>query len=584
VNRSLSADAIVQTSSDRWLVFEDPFRIVQAETPDAVGAALEDVERLTREHACYAVGYVSFEAAGAYGLAACDPSPHPLPPVWFALFAPAGVRELAEPPVGQAYELGSMAPSIDRAAFRAAVARIKERLAAGDTYQVNFTFNLTGPFSGDPKGLFADLVAAQRGGYSAFIRTPDAAVCSASPELFFALDGLSIAARPMKGTAPRGRTTEEDLRRSGELRASEKQRAENVMIVDMVRNDLGRVAEVGTVEVPELFTLERYPNVWQMTSLVTARTRASLADIFAALHPSASVTGAPKKRTMEIIRELETRPRGVYTGAAGYIAPDGNGRFNVAIRTAVVNLDAARVEFGVGSGIVWDSDADAEYDECLLKASVLGRRPAAFELLETTKWEPAEGFALLDRHLARMRDSARYFGFAFAEPEVRGALAAAVDGATGPLRVRWRLAATGALQVERQAFVPWGDRRVVTAIAREPVDTNDPFLFHKTTSRGVYDRARAAAADADEVILWNDRREITEATTTNVIVEWEDGSFATPPVGCGLLAGTARAEAIAQRGVVERSISVSELMSARRVWLTNSVHGWREAKIVGSAG
>ncbi len=580
MNRSLASEAIVQTAADRWLMFEDPFRIVQAQTPDAVGAALEDVERLTREHACYAVGYVSFEAALAYGLPARDPSPHPLPPAWFGLFDPAAVRQSDRPPAGGAYELGAMTPSLDREAFRAAVGRIKERLAAGDTYQVNFTFSMAGAFSGDPKGLFADLVAAQRGRYSAFIRTPDAAVCSASPELFFALHGLTIEARPMKGTARRGRTVEEDLQRSEELRASEKQRAENVMIVDMVRNDLGRIADVGTVEVPELFTVERYPNVWQLTSRVTARSRASLADIFSALHPSASVTGAPKKRTMEIIRDLEPRPRGVYTGAVGFIAPDGNGQFNVAIRTAVVGLDDGRLEFGAGSGIVWDSDADAEYDECLLKASILGKRTAAFELLETTKWDPAEGFALLDRHVARMADSARYFGFPFPEPEVRSALALAVADATGPLRVRWRLSADGAVQVDRQEFALWGDRPVLAAIAGEPIDANDPFLFHKTTSRAVYDRARATAVHADEVILWNDRGEITEATTANVIVEWNDGSFATPPVGCGLLAGTARAEAIASRGVVERTISVDAMMAARRVWLTNSVHGWREAHIV----
>lgn len=387
--------AVVQTIAGEWLAFDDPARIVRADTVVGVRPALADVERLTRDLGLHAVGFVSFEAAEAFQLAV-RPASDRLPLVWFGLFEPAQVRRV-DPPSGQGpYRLDDLQPSLDRAAFTAIFDRIKEHLAAGDTYQVNLTFKIGGRFAGDPRTLFADLVAAQQGGHAAFLTTGEWSICSASPELFFDIDGMTISARPMKGTIGRGRTTAEDAVQRDALQTSEKQRAENVMVVDMVRNDLGRVAEVGSVKVPELFTVQRYPNVWQMTSLVTGRTVAPLEDIFAALHPSASVTGAPKVRTMELLRDLEPSPRGVYTGAIGHVAPDGRASFNVAIRTAVIDHRAGTIQFGTGSGIVWDSEAASEYEECLLKSSVLGRSAAAFELLETMRWSPAEGFFLLD--------------------------------------------------------------------------------------------------------------------------------------------------------------------------------------------
>ena len=388
---------------------------------------------------------------------------------------------------------------MDRARFEAAFARIKAHLADGDSYQVNFTFKMTGGFDGDEWALFSDLVGAQQGRHSAFIRTGDWAVCSASPELFFAMDGLSVRARPMKGTAVRGRTLSEDHLQRDRLRSSAKQQAENVMIVDMVRNDLGRIAVAGTIEVPELFTVERYPNVWQMTSSVTGRSAAPLEEVFAAVHPSASVTGAPKVRTAEILATLEQAPRGVYTGAIGHVPPDGNASFNVAIRTAVVDRRANTIEFGVGSGIVWDSDPAGEYEECLAKGSVLGRRPARFELVETLRWGPEEGFALLERHLARLRDTAEYFSFVCDSQRVRAELQRAVEGRYGPLRVRLLVADDGSIRVE-QAPLSIDHRAPRVVVASTPVDSREVFLFHKTTRRQVYEGARAAAGACDDVI------------------------------------------------------------------------------------
>ncbi|HEX4346920.1 MAG TPA: aminodeoxychorismate synthase component I [Vicinamibacterales bacterium] len=552
---------------------------MEAQTPADVPAAIADVERLTRDHGYYAAGYLAYEAGAAFGLGSGRMGAMPL--AWFALFEQASAREADAIPASESYRLGEARPSLDRPQFAAAFGRIKSHLAAGDSYQVNFTFKMRATFEGDPLGLFADLVRAQEGSYSVYLNTGNHAICSASPELFLKLDGLDVVARPMKGTAPRGRTLAEDEERREALRQSPKERAENVMIVDMVRNDLGKIAEVGTVETPELFSVERYPNVWQMTSLVRARSRASLGEMFAAVHPSASVTGAPKHRTMEIIDALETEPRGVYTGAIGYLRPDGNGHFNVAIRTAVVDPDQGLAEFGVGSGVVWDSEAAAEYDECLLKGSVLGRSPADFELLETTVWTAAGSFLHLERHLERQRASAEYFGFAYDEAAVRAALQEAVANVTGRQRVRFLTSREGAVRVETFPIAEDAPRAPLrVALAAGPVDSRDPFLFHKTTNRSVYERA--AIDGMDDVILWNEKGEITESTRANVIVELENGDVVTPPIDAGLLGGTARAEICASGDVREKSVTVAELKAARRIWLTNSVYARRDATLVDS--
>ena len=570
----LRVEAIIQQSSGEWLEFTDPARIVVAESPDAVRPALLEVERLTRDLGLHAVGFVTYEAGLAFDLVTRPPDGS-MPLAWFGLFEPKGVRALARPTREGVYRLGPLSPSITQEQFEAAFDTIKQHVSAGDTYQVNFTFKMTGEFAGEPKALFLDLIDAQRGRHSAFVRIGDRAICSASPELFFELDGVEIRARPMKGTERRGLTPAEDRRRRDELHESGKQRAENVMIVDMIRNDLGRIADVGSIEVPELFSVEQYPNVWQMTSLVTGRSVATLAEIFAAMHPSASVTGAPKIRTMAILRELESAPRGVYTGAVGHIPPDGNASFNVAIRTAVVDVGAGRVEFGIGSGIVWDSEAAAEFAECLLKGAVIGRAPVAFELLETLRWTPGQGYFLLERHLDRLEQSAAYFDVPVSAEAVRAELEAAVSQLTEPRRVRLLIGRDGGVRVEHAALTVQPPALKV-AVAAEPVDAEDVWLYHKTTHRDVYEGARAQASGYDEVILWNRGRQVTEATTANVVAE-VGGRRVTPPVICGLLAGTFRAELLARGEIHEAVLTLDDLRPASRVWLINSVHGWREA-------
>jgi para-aminobenzoate synthetase/4-amino-4-deoxychorismate lyase len=567
----------VQVDGDRWLTFGVPALVLRADTTDGVRPTLLDVERFTRDRGLHAVGFLSYEAGGAFGLRVHPPAGD-CPLAWFALYAPEQLHETGPPAASAAYTIGPLVPSRDRVSFTRGFSRIKEHIAAGDTYQVNYTFAMEGAFSGEPNGLFADIVGAQQGRYSAYVDTGDLVICSASPELFVEISGLEVRMRPMKGTAPRGLTAVADRAARDRLAASAKDRAENVMVVDMVRNDLGRIAEVGSVAVTELFTVERYPNVWQLTSSVAARSAAPLDEIVEALFPSASITGAPKVRTMEIIHALEGEPRGVYTGAIGYVAPDGAARFNVAIRTAVVDRRRGAVSFGVGSGIVWDSNADAEYNECLLKGSILGRPRVEFDLLETLFWQPGSGFVLLDAHLARLAGSAEYFGIPVSIQVLRAALDAAVADCAAGQRVRLLVNRQALPRVETSPYEP--DRGLVRLrLAAEPIDPGDVTLYHKTTARAVYDRARAATPDCDDVVLWNRDREVTETTIANIVVE-VGGERVTPPVSCGLLAGTGRAALLAKGSIREAVVTIDTLRRAARLWVVNSVHGERPAVLV----
>jgi para-aminobenzoate synthetase/4-amino-4-deoxychorismate lyase len=497
-----------------------------------------------------------------------------LPLAWFALHRSA--RAAAPPPVEWAEPPAppDWRPRLGLAAYREVVARLHAHISAGDTYQVNFTFPLEAALAGEPGSWFAALAAAQRARHAAWLDTGRHVIASVSPELFFRRDGAMVELRPMKGTAARGATPALDDERAAALRASPKDRAENLMIVDMVRNDLGRVAELGSVETLSLFDVERYPTLLQMTSRVRGRTEAGLAELFAALFPSASVTGAPKRRTLEIIRDHEPGPRGVYTGAMGFAGPDRRACFNVAIRTLVADREARRVSFGVGSGIVADSEAAAEYAECLLKARVVSEAP--FRLLETMAWRPGEGFALLREHLTRLEASGRHFG---ADPRLRAAAEAALDelarGLSVPTRVRLLADLNADIEVQAAPLAAEPTTPLRVALAADPVDPESAWLHHKTTRREAYETARRARPGFDDVLLWNHRGEVTESTVGNLVAE-VGGERLTPPVSCGLLAGTFRARLLAENAVREAVIRLDELPGAR-LWLVNSVRGWREA-------
>jgi len=470
-------------------------------------------------------------------------------------------------------KLGRWHPTLTRGEYERALCAIHAAIAAGEVYQVNYTFRLRAPFSGDLLPLFWQLYAHQPVPYAAYLDTGAHAIASLSPELFFALDGERIMTRPMKGTAPRGLTRADDIQQAERLICCPKNRAENLMIVDMARNDLGRIARVGSVRVPRLFEAERYATLWQMTSTVVACTDAPLHKIFRALFPAASITGAPKIRATHVIHALERAPRGVYAGAIGVARPHRRAQFNVAIRTLHYDKAAGRLEYGVGSGVVWDSEQVAEYAECLAKAQVLLAPRPEFELLETLLWRRGRGYFLLEAHLQRLRDSADYFGFALDADAVRRQLLTVAERFTEPrYRVRLRANRHGEAQVEYAPLSP--ERRVWrVALAREPVDPREVFLYHKTTHRQVYERAHASHPDCDDVLLWNTRGEITESTLANVVVRL-NGRYFTPPVACGLLAGVYRGHLLQRRLLHERILTLDDLRHAEAVYLINSVRGW----------
>ncbi len=560
-----------------WLAFRNPIAVYAAERLEDVLPQLACVEAAV-EGGLHAAGFLSYEAAPAFEPAirvwerrTSDP-----PLAWWALFeSPEEVGSGIDPapelaPVGP----GDWRPLITRERFRRALERIRELIAQGETYQVNYTFPLEAPFQGDALAWFITLAQAQRARHCAFVDTGRFAVCSASPELFLARDGERIVSRPMKGTARRGRYPAEDAARRAALDASPKNRAENVMIVDMVRNDLGRVAHPGSVEVEELCRLETYPTVHQLTSTVSARTTASLTEVLRALFPCASITGAPKIRTTAIIRELEVAPRGLYTGTIGHLAPGRRVQLNVAIRTATVDRETGVARYGTGGGIVWDSETSAEYDECRAKALVLRAPPRSFALLETLLWRPRRGYFLLDRHLERLLASAEYFGFPATVEAVLERLGSAVPGfGNVRTRVRLELEADGDLAL---ASEPWPQRRHPRwriVLDDRPIDSSDVFFFHKTTRRGAYEEACRRFPGHDEVILWNERGELTEGTRTTLVAR-VGGEWLTPPLECGLLAGTYRAELLARGRLREQVLPVRIFDTAEEILLINSLRGW----------
>lgn len=558
-----------------WLRFESPAEILATREISGVRPILRQVEAAT-ERGFWAVGFVAYEAAPAFDNALQTHSPGPLPLAWFAIYEQwqPGSEPDANPPALH------LAPMLDESGYIAKLNAIKGCIARGETYQVNFTFPFCGHDTASPFTRFAGLYRAQRSQYSAFIETTEFAICSTSPELFFLQMGDELLCRPMKGTARRGRWPEEDAMFAERLQTSPKERAENIMIVDMMRNDLGRIAHVNSVRTARLFDIERLPTVWQMTSTVEAQSSAGLDAIFGALFPCASVTGAPKAKTMEIIRDLESAPRGVYTGAIGIIGPNRHTRFNVAIRTLTIEKIASTATYNVGSGVIWDSEPKREYAECFAKALVL-EKPGEFSILTTLRWEPETGCALWPRHSSRIERAARHFGYPFDAEHLRNEFerAASVFPLT-PQRVRLLIDPKGAISVEHRDLPLASSNPTRIALAPAPLDVNSPFLFHKTTQREIYECARAARPDADDVLLWNEAGEITETTIANVAVKI-DGRWVTPAVASGLLAGVMREELLARGEWVEGTVHRVDVPPGSELQLANAVRGVWTGRIVG---
>ena len=555
----------------------------------------------------WVAGFVAYDAAPALDPAYRVKGNGSFPLLWFGVFDRPMVLDGVDaefPPQGtmsledrRGFRLGEWVPDVDAAEYGRAIATIRQAAADGAVYQVNYTLRLRAPFSGAPLGLHKRFQAAQGPAYAAYLDLGRFCVLSASPELFFERRGLRVTCRPMKGTAPRGRWMEEDVEAKRRLLESEKDRAENAMIVDLVRNDLGRISEFGSIQAQDVFKVETYPTVHQMTSTVsgTVRTGTSLTDLFRAVFPCGSVTGAPKIASTGFISGLEKAPRGLYCGAIGYIEPGGDCVFNVPIRTVVVDRARGEAEYGVGGGITWDSSPDGEYAEVLTKAEILRAEWPAFSLLETLRANDL-GPVRLEHHLARMEASAVYFGFPYSASYVRSAIGQALadarlDGARAPRfmdpdadswRLRVLLDDRGRVSVEAGRCEPpgLGASARTTRFASSPVSSADPFLFHKTTNRAAYESRAAEHPDVFDVLLVNEENHVTEFTRGNVVAEI-DGMAWTPPRHCGLLAGVFRAELLAEGKVQERMLTPADVCRACHLWLVNSVREWVEVEIVG---
>ena len=536
-------------------------------------SVLEFAESEARSGSHVAV-MLSYEAAPAFDPALVTHKPSDFPLAWAAVFASTVETATEEyPPTFS----NAWTPRVSREEYDRAVARVKELIAAGHTYQVNYSFPLTSTFNGDPYDWYRNLCVAQGAQYSAYLDLGRYKVLCLSPELFFERRGNHVVTRPMKGTARRGRWPAEDQELAQWLQHSPKDRAENVMIVDLLRNDLGKVSVPGSVRVSSLFDVERFETVWQMTSTVesTLKDGTSLVDLMTALFPCGSITGAPKIRTMQIIRELERFPRGAYTGAIGFLKPGGDCVFNVAIRTVVIDTESNVATFGVGGGVTIDSTAEREYEECLVKSSFLHASPVPFQLFESILLENGQYF-LLEQHLDRLRNSADFFGFHFHEGVSSTLDRVAAENPSGSFKVKLTLWKDGRVEVETSAVKLREHWRV--ALASQAVNSSDRFLFHKTTRRDFYTAQLASRPDCDDIIFWNERGEITESSIANVVLSL-DGQLFTPPVESGLLAGTFRNQLLAEGKIKERAITISELENAKVIYLINSVRRWRQARL-----
>ena len=555
------------------VAFGAPREVLLAHTLAQVRPVLQAVDAMARQGR-WCVGYLRYEAAPAFDTALAVHRGSDGPLAWF------GVHDAAQPwpPIGTDVAAADAVwhSDLPRATFERRMADIHQAIAAGDLYQVNYTAPLRAEFRGDARAWFMALRRAQPHGYAAFIDSGAEQLLSVSPELFFDWLDDRILARPMKGTAPRGATAADDEALAAGLAASPKERAENVMIVDLIRNDLSRIARPFSVRVPRLFHLEALPTVWQMTSDVEALTRAgiTLADVFTALFPCGSITGAPKVQAMRMIRHLEPQARGIYCGAVGVVRPGGHATFNVAIRT--VTLRGTAASCGIGSGITADAQAEGEWQEWRHKRAFLERASQPFELLETLALEDG---ALRDvpAHLARMADAAAHFAYPWASGRVADCLRQLVDAhLRGHWRVRLRLDARGQVQAEAYPLdlTPTPVRLRLATSALEEADSE--FVRFKTTRRAHYDAFTPSEPGVFDTLLWNRRGELTECTRGNVALLL-DGRWVTPALHCGLLGGIGRARWLREGRVTEAVVRVDELPRVQALAFMNSLRGWLEA-------
>lgn len=565
-------------------LYKAPHKAIIATDPVELELAFEEL-RVARQAGKHVAGYLSYEAGFALEPKLSDKlegRQMPTPLCWFGIFD--GYTEIAADdvpgllPKPDGGWLGAVRPSISRAAYGEAFDAVEDYIEAGDIYQANLTFRAGARYAGNPLALYTAIRPRAAAGYGGVIWTGQDWFLSFSPELFFALRDRRVTAKPMKGTAVRSADPAVDTALAGELRSDPKQRAENLMIVDLLRNDLSRVAKAASVEVPHLFAVESYPTVHQMTSTVTAELDESkdAVDLLRAIYPCGSITGAPKIRAMEIIDEVETSPRGIYCGSIGRIDPNGDAAFNVAIRTFHLNEASKQASLGLGSGVVADSEVATEWAECLAKGEFARVQRRDFDLIETMRFEPALGILRLEQHLERMKASAQALEFEFDRHEARNRLHAATFHLDLDAKIRLLASRSGAMSIELGSVPATPDEPLRVAIIALPVDGADFRLRHKTTDRAFYDDARKAAP-VDEVLFIDSEGNMTEGSFTCIYVE-RDGRLQTPPLARGLLPSVLRRELIESGSAVEADLKPADLSG--QFLLGNSLRGLIPARRV----
>ncbi|WP_390304779.1 aminodeoxychorismate synthase component I [Virgibacillus sediminis] len=565
-------DFETKKGSESPYVFKNPVRVYQTNDLQEITTIFSKVEEAV-DRGYYVAGCVSYEAAPAFDPTLSIHSQSAFPLVWFAVFdSPANI-EIQAP--NEPYHVTEWTYDLSYNQYQAAMVKIKDAIEAGNTYQINYTSRLHAQFFGDDFSFYQQLARNQQASYSAYLNMGRFRVLSASPELFFRVADNRITTKPMKGTAKRGRYPTEDRFLKEQLKRSEKDQAENLMIVDLIRNDLGRISVPGSVRVPNLFAVESYPTVHQMTSTIEAELEehTTIFDWFQALFPCGSITGAPKMSTMDYIAKLEQSPRDVYCGAVGFITPNREATFNVPIRTVLLDTDQNKAIYGVGGGITWDSTVEGEYEEMVTKAQLLTERRPEFQLLESLGLVDGN-YPLLKEHLNRLIDSARYFNFKINEQDVKNHLEQLKSTlADGKYKVRLLTDRSGEISIESSPLANTQEP-VTCSLAKSPIDSRDPYLYHKTTNRTIYEKHQQQALNhIFSVLLWNEQREITEFTTGNVVVK-QGSKFYTPPIVCGLLGGTFRKQLLDQGIIEEKRIKKEDLGVYDEIWFINGVRGW----------
>jgi para-aminobenzoate synthetase / 4-amino-4-deoxychorismate lyase len=591
---------LLQTSrfdaSNRYsYLFLNPAKTIAASTLDEIPTLFQQIEQaLANGH--YVAGYLSYECG--YHFERFDKvnlNSQELPLAWFGIYAQPFIYDHAdarftgtEPPIpdnilpeeNPTRFTDNATLTISEDEYCKRIEKIKEYIQAGDTYQVNFTDSVSMRTTASPASAFAMLTDSQPVSYSAFINTAGHHILSLSPELFFRIESGHITTRPMKGTMPRGLDLTEDAQQAIKLQNDPKNRSEHVMIVDLLRNDLGRICTMGSVHADDLFSVERYETLLQMTSTISGTLRPNLRyyDIFKAIFPSGSITGAPKIHTMQLIRELERAPRGIYTGAIGFISPNNSAVFNVAIRT--LTLKDVIAQMGVGGGIVADSTPAEEYRECLLKAGFLTRSRQPFQLIETMLCQHAHT-RFLNMHLDRLESSATYFDIPFDRASILSQINATTNQVPpeASYRTRLLLDSSGNITLASEKLSPQSEAtKISVRLSPTPTNSTDVFLRHKTTNRERYDSdlAQARADGFDEIIYTNERGEITEGAISNIFIQ-RDGKLLTPPLTSGVLPGIYRRHLLETDPTAEeRTLTTQDLETAEAVFLCNALRGLRK--------